>query len=353
MAKYEQREYRCGDYWLSQYAKSPAWQRTWYDAATRQTKRASLGTTDFEQAKVALLDWVMANRQPQQEKPQEVLIADVLARYYEQHGKTLRTAKNTKAGLGYWLDHFGTASVNELTVPAQEAFHRELGKRMGAASVQRIVTMGKAALSRAYKRGELVSVPYVMPVKVGAAQPKGRPLEVEELQALYGKLPPHCQTLMLWLLGTAARPEAVLQLTSDQVDWKRRLVDLNTVGRTQTKKYRPMVRVPKSLGEFSGPLVVFRGKQVASVKTAWREAVAEAGLAGNVQLYSLRHTAARWMRLKGVPSEQVSQQLGHRREGTTGTYTGYAPDYLAKACKALDALVGAVQGKTVGLAKAA
>ena len=45
------------------------------------------------------------------------------------------------------------------------------------------------------------------------------------------------------------------------------------------------------------------------------------------------------MRLHGVPAEQVSQQLGHLRLGTTGIYTEYDPEYLKAACASLDALL--------------
>jgi hypothetical protein len=44
------------------------------------------------------------------------------------------------------------------------------------------------------------------------------------------------------------------------------------------------------------------------------------------------------MRLHGVPAEEVAQQLGHRRLGTTGVYTEYDPAYLKAACRALENL---------------
>jgi hypothetical protein len=51
------------------------------------------------------------------------------------------------------------------------------------------------------------------------------------------------------------------------------------------------------------------------------------------------------MRLHGVPAEQVSQPLGHRKLGTTGVYTEYDPEYLKAACEALNGLLQAVLAK--------
>ena len=62
------------------------------------------------------------------------------------------------------------------------------------------------------------------------------------------------------------------------------------------------------------------------------------GLDNSVRPYSLRHTAARWMRLHGVSADEVAQQLGHRKLGSTGVYTEYDPQYLKTACEALDQL---------------
>jgi integrase len=66
-----------------------------------------------------------------------------------------------------------------------------------------------------------------------------------------------------------------------------------------------------------------------------------AGLDARVTPYSLRHTAARWMRQQRVSEWDVATQLGHKRPGSTETYTAYDPDYLKDAAKALDKLVRA------------
>jgi Phage integrase family len=101
-----------------------------------------------------------------------------------------------------------------------------------------------------------------------------------------------------------------------------------------------VVRLPRTLaGEvFDGWLITHKGEHAESIKTAWKAAVKRAGLDKSVRPYSLRHTAARWMHLQGVSADEVAQQLGHRKLGTTGVYPEYDPLYLKAACEALDRL---------------
>ena len=53
----QERPGQIGDYWLSKRRGSEQWCRTWYDTATRQTRRESLGTADFQEGKLRLWEW--------------------------------------------------------------------------------------------------------------------------------------------------------------------------------------------------------------------------------------------------------------------------------------------------------
>ena len=53
--------------------------------------------------------------------------------------------------------------------------------------------------------------------------------------------------MLMILIGTACRPEAALELTGAQLDFEDRLIDLNPRGRAQTKKFRPVVKMPEAL----------------------------------------------------------------------------------------------------------
>lgn len=211
-----------------------------------------------------------------------------------------------------------------------------------AGDQMRVITMGKAAVNRSFKRGQLKAAPYILTVKSGAAVPMGRFMDVAEMKDLYEAAMPHVQIFIAWMLGTAARTEAILDLHSRQLDDD--LVDLNPPGRTQTKKYRPTVRLIPSLAErpWDGFLVVAKSRHVRTIKKGWAAAKEASGLEGAVTSYSLRLSAARAMRKAGVSEWDVQTQLGHRRPGPTETYTAFDPDYLKRAADVLDNLVRAV-----------
>jgi hypothetical protein len=101
----------------------------------------------------------------------------------------------------------------------------------------------------------------------------GRPLDVSELRRVYAHAVPHVQAFMVWALGTEARPEAVLELHSREVNFEDGFIYLNPPAREQVrKKYRPVVRLPDALWEtFEGWAVSYGGEPVKSIKNGlWR-----------------------------------------------------------------------------------
>lgn len=357
MPRYAEREFQLGDYWLSQRSGSPAYYRTWLDRKNRRTKRASLATTDLEEAKQRLTEWFINNQRPQQADADDVPLASVLSAYYEHHGKHLRTEQRVRIALRYWNDYYGEISVGDLSsIPKQESFHEWLrAKGQVNSSINRTLSVGRAAINRAWKRGEIKHCPHIAMLEKETAEPRGRPLEPQEVQQMIeGASSQHLVDFIFWMLGTAARPEAITDLDWSQVDFENDIVQLNPRGRKQNKKYRPAVKLPPILkarcqtgGLYpkSGPVIAFNGQEVKSVRTAWRETRKKVGLDSAVNPYSLRHTAARWMRKEGVPAWDVSAQLGHksREFSMTERYAPYSPDHMEKSVAALDRLLAAIQ----------
>ena len=358
MPRYAQpREFQLGDYWLSQRSGSPAWHRTWFDPKTRQTRRVSLGTADFAEAKQRLTDWFILAQTQQQQPLDDILLAEVFARFFDQHGQTLNSADDVRRILNDWLTFHGEATVQEATSQhAQEQFRAWLAtkRNLSAATVRKTLLTGKAALNWAWKRGEIAQVPYIPLVKPPRPEPKGRPLEVEEVAQLFrAATEPHLTVFMAFMLGTAARTAAVLDLTLGQIDTQRDLITLNPAGRRQTLKFRPTVKLPSQLRRYclarhndgaDASLVRFNGARVNSIKTSWRRLRRASGVTGNVQTYSFRHTMARWLRMRGVPAWEVAAQLGHKAPdySTTEIYAPFDPAYLAKSVAAIDAFLSEV-----------
>ena len=81
------------------------------------------------------------------------------------------------------------------------------------------------------------------------------------------------------------------------------------------------------------------------INKAWRGMREAAGLEGDVNPYSVRHTVARWMRQHGVPAWEVAAQLGHksREYRTTELYAAFDPAYLTNAVRSIDGLFDALR----------
>src|SRR5262245_58760627 len=82
-----------GKYWLSQRAGSSAYYVSWFDATTRQTRRASLGTHDVQAAELALARWILEHERPRNERPEDMTVDEVLVRYYRNHASAIKSAE--------------------------------------------------------------------------------------------------------------------------------------------------------------------------------------------------------------------------------------------------------------------
>ncbi len=335
-----------GDFWLSQRPNSSVWCRTWFDGASRQTCRASLGTDDLAAARLALARWVTLYGHRAAQQPRDVLILDVFARYMEKHGRHTVGAGVQRRNLFIAGERMREgATVAEFTLDAQHTLTRRMaadGYKPG--TIKRVLGATKAAVQWAWKNGELERpIPFLT---VQEGPPRERIMDVAELAAMWDAAElAHLQMFFLLLLGTAGRPAAVLELTREQCDLDRRLIDLNPPGRAQTKKRRPVVPMPDFLRPWikqasAGPLVQFRGKGVQKVNKAWREARDAARLDALVVPYTVRHTIATELRARGVPELELAGLLGHSMPNfrTTGRYAKYAPTHLSAARAAIDAL---------------
>jgi integrase len=175
-----------------------------------------------------------------------------------------------------------------------------------------------------------------------AREPKGRPVSPEEIARLLDAARSrHMLIFLLIAANTLARPAAILDLGPAQFDEAHDLLDLNPPGRTQNKKYRPIVQVTPTLLPWlrrevgpSGRYISYRNKGSRSILHMWRLTRAQAGLDKRVTPYSIRHGLAREMRKRRVPTEQISLFLGHLPDGsaaTTSIYAPYEPGFLADA----------------------
>jgi integrase len=344
-------QFRIGKWFLGKRPNSPQWCVCWFDPETRQTRRASLGTSDLQEAKFRLAEHVARHEELRSAQPATVLLEAILIRYWEEHARAIPSAEQARFALAKWSDYFAGASVSELTPQRQEAFIASLQANGYKPSyISRILSVGRAALMRAWKRQELVSAPFIIDIKRDLEEEaeRFRDLSMEEVARILGAAVqiPHLLRFCMISLNTLARPDAVLALGPAQVDMKHRLIQLNPKGRKQTKKFRPVVPISNTLLPWlscceGARYVLYRGKPVASIKKSFSIAVAKAGLT-DVSPYCLRHTMGAELRTRNVPEWEVMGIMGHKSKAarTTERYARFRPDYLGQAVGAIDAYFG-------------
>ncbi len=343
MPKSAQRTGEINGYWLSQRPGSAMWYRTWFAAETRQTRRVSLGKDDFGSAGLALAQWVTENAKPRDADAREVTLSGVFARYHRSFGPRHPAAASQLISLRMIHRVVPPAlTVAEFTVGTQkEAVRALIAQGYAESSIKRAFGSAKAAVNWAWKEGQIDrQIPFI---SLSDGQGRERILSIAELARLWdADMPDHVRVFLALAIGTASRPKALLELRRSQCDLDRRVINLNPPGRAQTKKRRPILPMAAWLApwiERSDTYVVeFRGKPVQKLAGAFQTMRDAAGFGFDVTAYTVRHTIATELAVRGVPEIEIASTLGHYMPQfrTTGRYIHYAPDYLAHARRALE-----------------
>jgi integrase len=191
-------------------------------------------------------------------------------------------------------------------------------------------------------------VPVIRPPKPDSTVPHLTRAEVARLLACtvgYLKL------YITIAVATAARDEAIRDLTWDRVDFSANVIRLKDPAVTYKQKGRPDVvmnsmvrtaldaearRVIKENGKLQGYVISYHGHRVGSVKKSLAAAGRRAEILHHLHPHMLRHTAAVHMLQAGKPLLEVSQILGHKNVRVTQEIYGrFAPHELSKAASVL------------------
>tara|TARA_R110000824_G_scaffold401744_1_gene614398 strand:+ start:39843 stop:41198 length:1356 start_codon:yes stop_codon:yes gene_type:complete len=363
-----------GKFWLTKRPDSPVWYVATYDPVKRKTVLRSTKTTEEAAAQKVLAGFILGHDIPQQAhsqtatgaieaQPAAVTLACVLDEYLASIARqpSAEQARYTRA---HMVSHFGEDfDVRLLNFDKQEAYldHR-IDAGVKASTVERELSVLRAAL---YHFSE--QCPHVLPVPPKIYNPerednsRKRWLTPEELAALLNATKsPHIRLFILLGITTGARPDAILDLKWDAIDFNAMRIYLNPNGRAQNAKHRPVMPLQDvlwaelrqawenevELAQFwrsrnkgrptSGYVVSYGGYPLGSIKKAFARTVEAAGLGKDVVPYSLRHTAASWLAQAGVPLVEIAAFLGHSDTRMVEQhYVHLHPDYKEKAANTI------------------
>lgn len=305
----------------------------------RQRTRSSLRTKDRTTAQIRLGQW-LATRDAV--TPDDPSVAQILAGYAEDHGKTLRGKDGLKYARVALERHLGVLLPVHLTPNTSKQYAVARAREgVGPGTVLREIGVLRAALGWAVAHRWLGARP-VLPDPVQRPRSRERWMDKAEAQRLLAACQtPHVRLFVMLGLMTGARTSAVLELPWSSVDLARRLIDF---GEGHGNKRRAIVPVNDDLlvalqaakVSASTPYVVeHHGKPVRAIKKGFAAACMRAGISG-VTPHVLRHTAATWMVETGeLSDEEIGRMIGDKAETVRKVYGHHSPNYLKRASSAL------------------
>lgn len=316
---------------------------TWIDETIGRQRR-SLGTTDRSEANRLLVDFEIAQTR-EQAKAEPQTIGSLWAAYRKHaEGRPVAvTMRHEEKALKERFFHLPPAAIKDALVDEHITARQGQGRSDGTIWTE----LGhlRIVLSWAVKKGLIDKAPYVKRPK--QPTPKRDYLTRDQFNLFLSKCEhPHLRRFVIIAMTTGARASAILDLTWDQVDFERGLIDLSAfTDDGKKRKNRPTVPMNRSLraalaearqGSISKYVIEWAGEKVGSVKKGIAAAAKRSKL-DFVTPHVLRHSAAVWMAEGGRDMDEIAQYLGHSDSRITSrVYARYSPDYLRGAADLLE-----------------
>ncbi len=335
-----------GGYWLDKTKYSRSWQCCWYDKRTRQTVRRSLDTENLEEAKDRLVEYVQANRELRNERPDGVIYLDLLNRFLKEYVPTIASPKTSMVHVKQIYPFIDTGLLVSDFGPR---YQRQLGQRLkdhygwADATLKRYMTTMQRVLTWAVREELISDAPRTWAFKDGEFK-RRKTFTVEQIAALLDAAPEHVKRFIIAMLCTCARPGALLHLQPSRCDLEENIIDLHPEGWPRTNKINPVISIVKHMGpliETAGNFIIEKdGKQIRrdTMGKMFNKVRDSIGLDKELTAYCLRHTIAKHLRVKRIPDYQRKMMLGHTDTNTTDKYYSgdFEPDELIQAGKAID-----------------
>jgi integrase len=274
-------------------------------------------------------------------KAPEVPFPEALLRYAKvqkrDHPRTFM--RSTRYRLKHLQERFGKFNISEITLKVVRDYMDERLETVNLATAQKDVSILRAILNLAFREGHLERQPRFPRFK--SVKGRDRWLTREEENRLLAHASRHLAPILRFAVDTGGRLSEILRLDWREVDLKGgrvRFVETKNGEDRTVRLCRRALGTLSGLGpKDSGPVFLFRGKPMQSVKTAFDKARLKAGLP-DVRFHDLRHTFASRLVQGGVPLYDVMHLTGHKSLQMVQRYAHLAPDYQERAIRALDGL---------------
>lgn len=344
-----------------------------------RSRRLSTGRRTFAEAQQVCASFLLGFHQRQGRLDQPT-VAVVLAEYWDGHvtakdhqGRPRVVARGTAAyAIANLAAHFAKYPRDTFKLKTAQDFFDALrlhihsplaadistadvrayveARKVGDGAVRRelsvlVAALGHAARTKVMKRHDMPEIE--MPPE---PEPRDRWLTDDEtvrlLDAAAGgaRMSPdarlsRCYRFVTIARLTGARKRAIEELTWFQVDFDKRVINLNPEGRQQQRtKRRPTVPIADALMPIlrrarKEAISIYVLDHKGSIRKTFETAVVNAKLEG-VHPHVLRHTWATRAAQSGVPMWEIAQVLGDTVQTVTKRYLKHCPEHLRHAVNA-------------------
>ena len=345
---------------LDRRPDSSLWQIRFYCPARRKVVYQSTGCEAREAAEIALANFLRkrgdsgatdtATKKNRTAVKESRSIRRLLDDYIKEHAQHLPSANTSRINATHLKTFFGDDPIDTLTYKRQDEYAALREQSVKHSTINRELDVLRSALLHAEANGRIGKAPAIYALE--AEEVRERWLTPDE----FGRLLGGCQAQHIWLymllaVTTCARPSAILDLRWDRTDFQSDIIHLNPVGRAQTSKKRPTVKMPPALKQalleartqaFTDYVIEYGGYPLGSIKKAFKNAVKRAGFADDDKIvpYTLRHTGATWLAQAGVSLWSIADLLGHADlRMVIKHYAHHHPEYQDRTAAKLHEIV--------------
>lgn len=261
-------------------------------------------------------------------------IADVIRRYWLEHGQHMASAGSERAYLDCWAAALGDARpVSEVTAGDIAAAIASWRGQISDSTVNR----RRACLQRLWGRAEdiwgwqLQRIPWRR-LRLAEPEPRDRSLSDETVERLLDALPERSRVLVEFLLATGLRRGAVLKLTRADVDMKAGVIRAISKGRAGGKVTPvPITTTVRSiLRRLDMPEVgSLFGITKQQLRKDWERARVASGIPG-ARLHDCRHTFAQRLEDAGL-GDAIQAALHHSDPRLRLRYAHARPEMVRAA----------------------
>ena len=311
----------------------------------------STGTRERRQAETALARYIAQRDRPTgPNTPDQVTVADVLDIYARERAPLVRDPERIGVCIRALVPILGPLPLASITGEVCRRYGKARDRAPG--TIRKELGVLAAAINHCRREGYITAAPSVrLPEKPA---PRDRWLSRDEaarlLRAAYrNPKAKHLARFILVALYTGTRSDTILRLRfmphteGGWCDTEKGIVYRRAAGELETKKRKPTVPIPRPLlahlrrWERSGAryVVEVEGQRVGSLKTAWRTALASAGIP-HCTKHDLRHTAVTWAMQNGADKWAAAGFFGLSLDMLEGVYGHHHPNHLQSAVEAME-----------------